>query len=93
MANDVTTDSLSEITYKVTCGVYRKKDGKYGVIPWLEDTSGKFVRFAVKDPKDLEKDYNWWTLERIRNPMFGFFCWKMLKQKDGWERINQFKPN
>ena len=89
MANDVTTDSLEEPLCKVTCGVYRKKDGKYGVIPWLEDDSGKFVRFAVKDPK---KDYNWWTLERIRNPMFGFFCWKMLKQKDGWDKINQFKP-
>ena len=69
MANDVTTDVL-EFPYRVTCGVYRKKDGTYGVIPWLEDESGKFVRFSVKDPKELEKD----------------------RQKDGWERINQFKP-
>ena len=91
MANEVTTDVL-EFPYRVTCGVYRKKDGTYGVIPWLEDESGKFVRFSVKDPKELEKEYNWWTLERIREPMFGVFCWKMLRQKDGWERINQFKP-
>lgn len=74
---------------KVTCGVFRMKNGSYGLISWLVDDDDHFVRFVTKD---VEKNYNWWTLRRIKDPMFGFFCWKMLKQKDGWDIINRFKP-
>lgn len=86
MADSLDPDILD---CRVTCGVFRKKDGKYGVIPWIVDKAGKFKEFAVKN---LEKDYNWWTLERIKDPMFGFFCWKMLKEKGGWDLIQARKP-